>query len=166
MPLHYRIYGLVGETMLRKANVRDVKTIHRIINESAARGEMLPRSLMDIYGCLRDFYVWCDDADESIGGICALHIFWENIAEVRSLYVMEAYRGRGVGRQLVEACGSEAIMLDLMRIFALTYQQGFFRSLNFQEVSRSSLPEKIWSDCFKCPKYPDYCDEVAMILEV
>lgn len=143
-----------------------MKTIHRIINESAARSEMLPRSLMDIYGSLRDFYVWCDGEEGSIGGICALHIFWENIAEVRSLYVVEAYRGRGIGRELAEACSAEALMLDLARIFALTYETGFFRALKFQEVPRSSLPEKIWSDCFKCPKYPDYCDEVAMILDV
>jgi len=152
--------------MMRKAKVRDVKMIHRIINDSAATGEMLPRSLMDLYGSLRDFYVWCDGADGPIVGVCAMHIFWENIAEVRSLYVTEAYRKKGIGRELVEACISEAIMLDLMRIFALTYQTGFFHSLHFQEVSRSTLPEKVWSDCFKCPKYPDYCDEVAMILEV
>jgi len=152
--------------MIRKAKVSDVKTIHRLINGSAQKGEMLPRSLMDLYDSLRDFYVFFDEEKEQIVGLCALHIFWENLAEVRSLYVADEYRRRGIGRALVEASVSEAITLDLMRIFTLTYRSEFFRSLDFRIVDRSILPEKIWSDCFKCPKYPDYCDEIAMILEL
>jgi len=152
--------------MIRKAKVSDVKVIHRLINNSAAKGEMLPRSLMDLYGCLRDFYVYCNDGNGAIVGLCALHIFWENLAELRSLFVTEENRRGGIARKLVDACVSEAITLDLMRIFTLTYQTEFFESLEFVEVDKSTLPEKIWSDCFKCPKYPDYCDEIAMILEL
>jgi amino-acid N-acetyltransferase len=152
--------------MLRKAKVSDVKIIHRMINESAGKGEMLFRSLMDLYSNLRDFFVYIDDNNGSIIGLCALHIFWENLAEVRSLYVDERYRRKGIGRKLVEACISEAITLDLMRIFTLTYQDDFFKGIGLTEINKTSLPEKIWSDCFKCPKYPDYCDEIAMILEL
>lgn len=152
--------------MLRKAKVSDVKIIHRMINDSAGKGEMLPRSLMDLYGSLRDFYVYIEPGDDSIIGLCAMHIFWENLAEVRSLFVKEEHRRKGIGRKLVEACISEAITLDLMKIFTLTYQTAFFNSMGLMDVDRVSLPEKIWSDCFKCPKYPDYCDEVAMILEL
>ena len=67
---------------------------------------------------------------------------------------------------MVEFCISEAITLDLFRIFSLTYKKEFFARLGFKEVDRSTLPEKIWSDCFRCPKYPDYCDEVAMMIEL
>lgn len=153
--------------MLRKARIGDVKTIHRLINLSAGKGEMLPRSLMDIYNSLRDFFVYYDEKDESaIIGTCAMNIIWENLAEVRSLYVDENYRKRGIGRELVEACISEAITLELFRIFTLTYKKEFFAKLGFREVDRTTLPEKIWSDCFRCSKYPDYCDEVAMIVEL
>jgi amino-acid N-acetyltransferase len=152
--------------MLRKARIGDVKTIHRLINQSAGKGEMLPRSLMDIYNSVRDFIVYFDENEQRIIGICAMNIIWENLAEVRSLYVDSAYRGKGVGRKLVEFFLSEAITLELFRIFALTYQKEFFAKLNFKEVDRSTLPEKIWSDCFRCSKYPDYCDEVAMIIEL
>jgi amino-acid N-acetyltransferase len=152
--------------LLRKAKVSDAKVIHGMINASSGKGEMLPRSLMDIYGSLRDFFVYVEDSSDSVAGVCAMHIFWENLAEVRSLCVKDEYRRRGIGEKLVEACISEAITLDLLRIFALTYQTEFFGKLGFIEVERSTLPEKIWSDCFKCPKYPDYCDEVAMILEL
>jgi amino-acid N-acetyltransferase len=152
--------------MLRKARVGDVKTIHRMIKISSDREEMLPRSLMDIYGNLRDFFVYIDEGSDAVIGICAMSIIWENLAEVRSLYVEEGYRERGIGRKLVEACISEAITLQLYRVFTLTYKQAFFEKLGFRPVERKSLSEKIWSDCFKCPKYPDYCDEVAMVIEL
>ena len=159
--------------MLRKARIGDVKTIHRLINISSGKGEMLPRSLMDIYGCLRDFFVYADDGegfgkDEEapIIGICAMSIIWENLAEIRSLYVDEERRRAGIGRKLVEACISEAITLEIFRVFTLTYKRDFFRVLNFKDVDRLTLPEKIWSECFRCSKYPDFCDETALILEL
>ncbi len=152
--------------MLRKARIGDVRTIHRMINLSAEKGEMLPRSLMDIYGSLRDFFVHIDDETGAVNGICAMNIIWENLAEVRSLYVDEANREKGIGRKLVEACISEAITLQLYKVFTLTYKPAFFAKLAFRTVDRKSLSEKIWSDCFKCPKYPDFCDEVAMIIEL
>jgi amino-acid N-acetyltransferase len=150
--------------MLRKAKVSDAKIIHQMINLSSNKGEMLPRSLMDLYGSLRDFYVYIDE-EGSLVGFCAMHIFWENLAEVRSLYVRSESRRLGIGRKLVEACISEAITLDLLRIFTLTYQTEFFKSLGFVVTDKSELPEKVWSDCFKCSKYPDFCDEIAMIIE-
>ncbi|HOF04706.1 MAG TPA: N-acetyltransferase [Syntrophales bacterium] len=152
--------------MLRKARIGDVKTIHKMINVSASKEEILPRSLMDIYSSLRDFFVYYDDREQVVAGICAMSIIWENLAEVRSLYVDEAFRRRGIGRILVEACISEAITLELFRIFTLTYKKEFFQQVGFHTVDRSSLSEKIWTDCFRCPKYPEYCDEVAMIIEL
>ncbi|MCX5846029.1 MAG: N-acetyltransferase [Deltaproteobacteria bacterium] len=152
--------------MLRKARIGDVKTIHRMINHSSGKGEMLPRSLMDIYGSLRDFFIYFDESQQAIAGICAMNIIWENLAEVRSLRVEEEYRKKGIGKKLVEACISEAITLQLFRIFTLTIKPEFFKRLGFRQVDMSTLSEKIWSDCFRCSKYPDYCDEVAMIIEL
>lgn len=152
--------------MLRKARIGDVKIIHAIINSSSSKGEILPRSLMDIYGSLRDFFIYVDEDEQSVVGICAMNIIWENLAEIRSLHVEESYRKKGIARKLVEACISEAITLELFRIFTLTNRPDFFKKLGFKEVNRLTLSEKIWSDCFRCPKYPDYCDEVAMIVEL
>lgn len=152
--------------MLRKARVDDVKTIHGMINASAGKGEILPRSLMDIYGSLRDFFVYYDENKQAVAGICAMNIIWDNLAEIRSLYVEEEHRKQGIARNLVEACLSEAITLGLFRMFTLTNRPELFKRLGFKEVDRSTLSEKIWSDCFRCSKYPDYCDEVAMIIEL
>lgn len=152
--------------MLRKARVSDVKTIHRMINLSSGKGEILPRSLMDIYGSLRDFFIYFDEDENVVAGICAMNIIWDNLAEIRSLYVEEKYRRRGIARKLVEGCISEAITLGFYRMFTLTNRPDFFKRLGFKEVDRSTLSEKIWSDCFRCSKYPDYCDEAAMIIEL
>jgi amino-acid N-acetyltransferase len=152
--------------MLRKARVSDLNSIHRMINVAAGKGEILSRSLMDIYGSLRDFYVYYDEEQELVAGVCAMNIIWENLAEIRSLCVEEDYRGRGIGRNLVEACISEALTIGLFRVFTLTYKKDLFAKLGFHEVDRATLPEKIWSDCFRCSKYPDYCDETAMIMEL
>ena len=124
------------------------------------------RDASPLYGSLRDFFVYYDEERQEIQGICAMNIIWENLAEVRSLYVEEGHREKGIGKNLVEACISEAITLDLYRIFTLTYQREFFEHLGFKVVDRSLLSEKIWSDCFRCSKYPDYCDEVAMLIEL
>jgi amino-acid N-acetyltransferase len=121
---------------------------------------------MDIYGSLRDFFIYFDESQQAIAGICAMNIIWENLAEVRSLRVEEEYRKKGIGKKLVEACISEAITLQLFRIFTLTIKPEFFKRLGFRQVDMSTLSEKIWSDCFRCSKYPDYCDEVAMIIEL
>ena len=152
--------------MIRKARIDDVKEIHRMINSSAGKGEMLPRALTDIYKSLRDFFVFYNEEESRITGVCAMNIIWDNLAEVRSLYVDESHRGKGVGRLLVEACISEAITLGLFKIFTLTYKKEFFVKLGFKETDKNLLPEKIWSDCFHCSKYPDYCDETAMIVEL
>ena len=141
----------------------DVKGIHSLIAEYAKKGDMLPRSLTDIYENLRDYFVFLGDDGELVGS-AAIHIMWEDLAEVRSLAVREGKMRRGVGTQLVESCISEAIMLGIARVFALTYKPEFFEKLGFHVVDKAELPQKIWADCLKCSKFPD-CDEVALVAD-
>ena len=148
--------------MIRKARMADVKAIQRLVAEYARKGDMLPRSLSDIYENLRDYFV-CEDGGVVIGS-AAIHIMWEDLAEVRSLAVQEGSMRRGVGTQLVEACISEAIVLGIARVFALTYKPEFFERLGFHRVDKAELPHKIWTDCLKCAKFPD-CDEIALVAD-
>jgi amino-acid N-acetyltransferase len=141
----------------------DVKAVQKLIAEYARKGDMLPRSLTEIYENLRDYFVYVEDGGDVIGS-AAVHLMWEDLAEVRSLAVREDRMGHGVGTQLVEACISEAIVLGITRLFALTYKPGFFEKLGFKQVDKSELPHKIWSDCLKCSKFPD-CDEVALVAD-
>ena len=150
--------------MIRKARMGDVKAIQKLIAEYARKGDMLPRSLSEIYENLRDYFVYTGDGGKVIGS-AAIHIMWEDLAEVRSLAVRDGHMGKGVGTKLVEACVSEAIVLGILRVFALTYKPEFFEKMGFVRVDKSELPQKIWTDCLKCSKFPD-CDEVALVSDL
>jgi amino-acid N-acetyltransferase len=126
---------------------------------------MLPRPLGEIYEFLRDFVIALDEQSGDVVGCCALHVVWEDLAEVRSLAVDDAHRGTGLGRRLVEACIAEACRLGIKRLFALTYVPGFFKKLGFHDLPKETLPHKVWSDCIKCHKFPD-CDEQAVALDL
>ncbi len=153
------------EYYLRKARVQDMKDVHRLIMGCYQQGLMLPRSLSELYAQLRDYYVLAPQERGPVAGCCALSIAWEDLAEVRSLAVISEEQGKGWGAKLVEACLSEAVTLGLYRVFALTYQVAFFGKLGFVEVGKDKLPQKVWGDCLKCPKFPE-CDETAMIMEM
>ena len=148
--------------MIRKAKLKDVKEIQRLIKLYSGRGEILPRSLSELYDDLRDFFV--SIRNRKVVGICALHICWDDLAEVRSLVVLEEARNRGVGAKLVEACLRESEELGVKRVFALTYRPKFFEKLGFTIVDKAVLPHKIWTDCLKCVRFPD-CDEIAVVKE-
>jgi len=151
--------------IIRKAKITDVKDIQKLIELAAKKGEMLSRSLSELYDNLRDYNVYEEDKQNLLIGICAMHICWEDLAEIRSLVVREEYERQGIGTKLVEACLSEAISLGMYRIFALTYKPEFFRRFGFKVVDKSVLPHKIWADCIRCVKFPG-CDEIAVLLEL
>ena len=147
--------------MVRKAKIGDVAVIRSLIAKYSQEGEMLPKALMEIYEELRDFFVYTDDNDEVIG-CCALHLFWEDLAEVRSLAVSEPSMRQGIGGALVKACLEEARELGITKVFTLTNKVAFFEKQGFGQVDRAELPHKIWAACVKCVKFPD-CDGTALV---
>jgi amino-acid N-acetyltransferase len=152
-----------AQVVIRKATVRDVPTMARIINGYASQGQMLPKSHHQLYQDIRDFVV--ATSGEEIVGCGALHVVWEDLAEIRSLAVVEPWQGKDVGRLMVQRLLDEARSLGLPQVFALTYHQGFFERLGFGVVPRESLPHKIWGDCLNCVKFPN-CDEIALVLNL
>lgn len=152
-------------SMIRKARIADVKIIQQLINTYSERGVVLPRSLSEIYDNLRDYSVYCHGPEETIGGTCAIHVCWENLAEIRSLVVREEFAKRGIGKALVKNCLAEAYELGIRRVFVLTYKKSFFEKVGFHTIDKADLPHKIWADCLKCAKFPD-CDELAMEKEL
>jgi amino-acid N-acetyltransferase len=149
--------------MIRKAKISDVRPIQSLVNQFADTGQMLPRSLNELYEHLRDFHVF--EEKGSIVGVCALHVSWDGIAEIRSLAVRRDRMKQGIGADLVRHCLSEAAQLQIEKVFVLTYQDEFFRKLGFIDVDKKELPHKIWTDCLNCVKFPD-CDESALIITI
>ncbi|MGL1863109.1 MAG: N-acetyltransferase [Pseudodesulfovibrio sp.] len=150
--------------MIRKARIEDVKAIHGLLMHNEEHdGLVLPRSISQLYSHLRDFFVAVDEKDAVIG-CCALNIIWENLAEIRSLVVLPEHRGKKLGRKLVETTLSEAVTLGIYKVYTLTEQTGFFAHLGFVEEDMDKLNQKVFTDCINCPRFPDHCNEVAMVM--
>lgn len=145
---------------IEKAKISDVPQMHKLINYFAEKDEMLPRSLSELYENMRDCFVVKDG--EKLLGCVALHVFWSDLAEIRSLAVAEDSRDKGIGAQLVKACMQEAEGLGITTVFCLTYHPELFKKFDFLQVDKMELPRKVWTECYRCPKFPD-CDEVALI---
>ncbi len=145
---------------IKKAALKNVKAIQSLINKFSKKDEMLPRSLNEIYENIRDFLI-CEHKGEIVG-TSALHIMWEDLAEIRSIAVLKEYRNKGLGKKLIDKSLDEAKSLGVKKVFVLTYNPDFFKKLGFRDINKDKLPQKIWGDCLKCPKFPQ-CDEVAVI---
>ncbi len=145
----------------RTAVFQDVEQMHKLLNDYAQEGLMLPRSRNNIYENIRDYIVAMDEQDNLIG-VGALHMVWDRLAEVRSLAVNKNYKKQGIGKTIVEKLEKAGETLGVETLFTLTYQPGFFEKCGYSQVPNDSLPQKVWKECIYCPKYP-YCDEIALI---
>lgn len=150
---------------IRKPTVKDVPRIRRIIDEAVkknAEGKtfILPRSPAELYESVRNFIVL--EADGRIVGCCAVKPFWEDLGELRSLAILEDYRGRGYGKKLVEAAVEDAKSTGLAKLFTLAKIPEYFESLGFKKMDRDKLPKNIWVECTRCPEF-GVCDEKALL---
>ena len=148
---------------VREATEADVKKIHELLVIYSKKAIVLARSEEDIRFYLGNFLV--AEVGGTVRGCAAARDFGNGLLEVRSMVVEPEFQGKGIGRAMIEALiAGLRVKRTQFRLFALTYQVEFFKALGFQVVDRSLFPEKIWSDCAKCPKN-DCCDETAMLIE-
>ena len=153
----------VQGAVIRPAVVTDGTAIAALIGAHAQRGEMLPKSKYQVYQHIGDSVF--AEMDGKIVGCGVLHVLWEDLAEIRSLVVLEPYRRHGLGTKIVLHLIQEARLLGLSQVFALTYVPEFFKALGFHRIDKRTLPQKIWIDCINCAKFPD-CDEEALLLNL
>lgn len=155
--------SLAHTLKVQPAAVDDAQAIHDLVNGFAVGGDMLPRTMAEIYESLRDYCV-VRDGDEVVA--CgALHVLWHDLAEIRALAVREDRQGQGLGGLLVLAHLQEARKLGLRTVFALTYRPSFFERLGFRQADVMTLPRKVWNECYRCPKFPT-CSEIAVVIDV
>ncbi|RLA13368.1 MAG: N-acetyltransferase [Gammaproteobacteria bacterium] len=150
-------------THLRLATIGDARAIHELLVYYSSRGNLLPRTHENICRHIRDFVV-LEEAGKIIAS-GALEVMSENLGEIRSLVVAPDQQRRGLGQQVAIELITLAKKIGLQRVMALTYVPAFFTQLEFLEVERDSLPEKIWLVCVKCYKF-DRCDEIAVIRQL
>jgi len=148
---------------VEKAKISDVTQMHKLINYFAGKDEMLARSLSEMYENIRDYFVVRQG--EQMIACAALHVNWSDLAEIKSLAVAEDNQKQGIGAQLVEACLNEAKEMGIPTVFCLTYKPAFFEKFGFSQRDKMELPRKVWTECYRCPKFPN-CDEVALICQL
>jgi amino-acid N-acetyltransferase len=146
-----------------KARLFDVPEIKDLITPYATDDVMLPRSTAELFENIRE-YVVCRQTDRLVG--CgSLHIASLELAEIRALAVAPDSQHHGIGRRLVDLCLDDARSFGVPRVFTLTLEPDFFARSGFREVPRDSLTQKVWQECYRCPKF-ERCDETAMILNL
>ena len=148
---------------IRPAKVQDVKQIHKIVEFYADNKEMLHRSLNSIYENIQEYVV--AEHNKKIIACGALHVTWDDLAEVKALAVEKKYARKGIGRKLVTTLEKNAVELGIFTTFALSFKPEFFKKLGYEVISKEVLPQKIWSECINCHLFPD-CGEIPLIKDL
>ena len=146
---------------IRHATTEDTLHIFNLVQLYAERGDVLPRTQVQIDLTINDWLVV--QINNTIVGCVSLLKYNQNLAEVRSLIVSDKLQGQGLGAKLLKAIIIEAKKRKIPKLFALTRAQDFFERAGFVLSNREQFPEKIWRDCDQCP-VKDNCDEVAVEL--
>lgn len=144
----------------RNAILPDAQQIHDLISAYSGDGTLLPRTPAEICENVRDFAVL--EEDGRIIGCGALHLYGLHLAEIRSITVIPSRQRQGGGRYLVKALLTEARKHRVSCICLFTRTPAFFASLGFEMAQREDIPDKIYKDCYVCPRF-HHCDEVAMV---
>lgn len=148
------------EIKVRDAKIQDVQDIYSLINYYAGKGELLPREKEEIAENIRNFFV--AEIEGKIVGCVSVKFYDEKLVEIRSLAVLEEYKGVGIGKSLIQYVISLLKELGVEKVFTLTRVPDFFKKFGFVEYPRNTVPQKIWQDCFKCPRLFN-CDEILLI---
>ena len=145
---------------VQRATVRHASDIQALLAAYSSQEQLLPRSLDEILALIPQFRII--EEEGQVIGCVALEVFSTELGEVRSLAVDPAFKGRHLGEKLLLAIEEYARELGLTKIMALTYVEGFFHKYGYITVEMTSLPEKVWRVCVKCPKFHN-CDEIPVL---
>jgi amino-acid N-acetyltransferase len=127
--------------VVRRARVGDARTMKALIDSYAGR-VLLAKELVTLYESVQEF--WVAELDGTVVGCGALHVLWEDLAEVRTVAVDPAMRGRGVGHALVDQLVKQARNLGLARVFVLTFEIGFFARHGFVAIEGAPVSEEVY----------------------
>lgn len=147
-----------------KPTVLDIPQMQDLVKAEVENGNILLRTADEMATNIRSYIL--AKIDDKIVGFCALHIYSQTLAEIRSLIVSKDYRKNGIGSQLVQNCVNEGKRYNLKEVLALTYHKELFEHLGFIVIQKESIPDhKIWADCIRCKHFP-ICDEIAVTIQI
>jgi amino-acid N-acetyltransferase len=147
------------EVVFRRARTSDVRGIRRLLD--AYDGRLLSKATVTLYEQVQEFRVAVRVADGAVVGCGALHVMWEDLAEVRTIAVDPACRGRRIGHRVVTELLGTARELGIRRVFVLTFETGFFGSFGFVEIDGAPVPQTVYEQLLR-----SYDEGVAEFLDL
>jgi amino-acid N-acetyltransferase len=132
---------------VRPARTSDVKAIRLLVDSYAAPGQMLSKETVTLYESVQEFLV--AEKDGVVVGCGALHVLWEDLAEVRTVAVSQEFHKQGIGHQILEAIIERARSIGIKRIFCLTFQIQFFGSIGFQVIEGTPVEPDVYAQLLR-----------------
>ena len=133
--------------VVRSAKTGDVKKIRKIVDDYAAQKRLLSKETVTLFEAVQEFTV--AEVDGEVVGCAALHVLWEDLAEVRTVAVIERLRGTGVGHQLMQAIEERAREIGVKRIFCLTFETTFFGRHGFEEIQGTPVEADVYAEMLR-----------------
>ncbi len=157
---------LPADITVRRARTADVKAIREFVDAYAPERKLLNKPTVTLYEDVQEFWVAervlpIGDAPATVVGCGALHVMWEDLAEVRTLAVAPAMRGKGIGHLLLEHLLSTARDLGVRRLFCLTFEVDFFASHGFAEIDGFPVAPDVFEELLR-----SYDEGVAEFLDL
>jgi amino-acid N-acetyltransferase len=129
---------------IRPARTSDIKGIRQLIDSYAAQGRLLSKETVTLYESVQEFTVAVEG--DHVVGCGALHVLWEDLAEVRTVAVAENLRGKGVGHQILDSIIARAQTIGVKRIFCLTFETKFFGRHGFEVIEGTPVEPEIYKE--------------------
>jgi amino-acid N-acetyltransferase len=149
------------ELTIRRARTADVPAIRRLLDAYAGHGILLDKPTVTLYEDVQEFWVAESDSDGGVVGCGALHVMWEDLAEVRTLAVDPACHGHAVGHRLLARLLETARELGVRRIFCLTFEVDFFARHGFAPVDAAPVTPEVYEELLR-----SYDEGVAEFLDL
>jgi amino-acid N-acetyltransferase len=146
---------------IRRAVTRDVPGIRRLIDTYSAERRLLSKATVALYEAVPEFVVAVRDSDGTLVGCGAVHVMWEDLAEIRTVAVDPSMRGRKIGHRIVSELLATAAGLGVGRVFCLTFETSFFASFGFAPIDGAPVPHKVFEELLR-----SYDEGVAEFLDL
>ncbi len=149
------------EVVVRPARTTDVRAIRRLVDLYTDERRVLSKATVTLYEDVQEFWVAVRADDGALVGCGALHVMWEDLAELRTVAVDPDCRGQKVGQRIVEALLDAARELGVQRVFCLTFETRFFGSFGFREIDGAPVPHTVYEQLLR-----SYDEGVAEFLDL
>lgn len=147
--------------VIRRARTSDVRAIAGLVSENVASGRLLGKATVTLYEDVQEFWVAQDEASDEVVGCGALHVMWEDLAEIRTIAVRADQQGKGIGHRLVAVLLGSARELGVGRVFVLTFAVSFFARHGFEEIKGTPVAPAVYAELLR-----SYDEGVAEFLDL